>query len=129
MSKQLRSQASAHAVACRQIVGFRGILRPRPAGRLRDMYYVLLHVRSAAGSTACLCSYVLTELMETDLSSIIQSKQTLSNRHIRLFVYQILRGLNYLHSAGILHRDLKPGNILVNSNCDVKVGEASAPHD
>ena len=33
----------------------------------------------------------------------------------------MLRGLNYLHSANILHRDLKPGNLLVNANCDLKI--------
>jgi serine/threonine protein kinase len=54
--------------------------------------------------------------METDLGSIIRSDQELSIDHIRFFMYQLLRGMKYVHSAGILHRDLKPKNLLVNSN-------------
>lgn len=34
---------------------------------------------------------------------------------------QILRGLKYVHSAGVLHRDLKPSNILLNATCDLKI--------
>lgn len=41
--------------------------------------------------------------------------------HIQYFVYQILRGLKYIHSANVLHRDLKPSNLLLNSNCDLKI--------
>ena len=65
--------------------------------------------------------YMVCERMDTDLSYIIKSPQGLSLEHVQLFIYQILRGLNYMHSAGILHRDLKPRNILVNSSCDIKI--------
>ena len=39
------------------------------------------------------------------------------------FLYQILRGLKYIHSANVLHRDLKPGNLFINANCDLKIGD------
>lgn len=44
--------------------------------------------------------------MNTDLASIIKSPQPLSDNHIQFFIYQILRGLKYIHSANIIHRDL-----------------------
>ncbi|XP_052074611.1 serine/threonine-protein kinase NLK-like [Mytilus californianus] len=65
--------------------------------------------------------YVLTELMQSDLHKIIVSPQPLTSDHVKVFLYQILRGLKYLHSARVLHRDIKPGNLLVNSNCVLKI--------
>ncbi|KAA8498022.1 Extracellular signal-regulated kinase 1 [Porphyridium purpureum] len=65
--------------------------------------------------------YTVSELMDTDLHQIIQSGQPLSDEHTQYFIYQILRGLKYIHSALVLHRDLKPSNVLLNGNCDLKI--------
>merc|ERR1711871_1024485 len=66
-------------------------------------------------------AYIITDLMESDLDRIISSSQPLTEQHFQYFLYQILRGLKYIHSANVLHRDLKPSNLLVNSNCDLAI--------
>ena len=65
--------------------------------------------------------YIVSELMDTDLHYIIHSKQPLTDEHYKYFLYQILRGVHAIHLAHVLHRDLKPGNLLVNKNCDLKI--------
>jgi len=65
--------------------------------------------------------YLVYELMDTDLHQIVRSSQGLSDEHTQYFVYQILRGLKYVHTAKVLHRDLKPSNLLLNANCDLKI--------
>ncbi|KAK9711721.1 MAPK protein hog1, partial [Basidiobolus ranarum] len=64
--------------------------------------------------------YFVTELLGTDLHRLLSSRP-LEKQFIQYFLYQLLRGLKYVHSAGVVHRDLKPSNILINENCDLKI--------
>lgn len=64
--------------------------------------------------------YLVTHLMGADLNNIVKT-QKLSDDHVQFLVYQILRGLKYVHSAQLIHRDLKPSNIAVNEDCELKI--------
>lgn len=72
--------------------------------------------------------YVACELMEADLATIVKSSQELTDDHCQFFVYQILRGCLYMHSANVIHRDISPRNLLVNGNCDLKISNFGMAH-
>ncbi len=48
--------------------------------------------------------YLVFELVDTDLNKLLLSPQYLTTLHVQTFLYQILLGLNYLHSANVIHR-------------------------
>jgi serine/threonine protein kinase len=65
--------------------------------------------------------YVVFELMESDLHQVIKANDDLTPEHHQFFLYQLLRALKYIHAANVFHRDLKPKNILANSDCKLKI--------
>lgn len=64
------------------------------------------------------------DFMDTDLEIIIKDPNiVLTPAHTKAYMVMTLKGLEYLHLNWILHRDLKPNNLLVNSNGILKIGD------
>lgn len=65
--------------------------------------------------------YIIMECADTDLRKLTQSAIYLTDEQVKKILYQLVCGVKYIHSADIAHRDLKPGNILVNQDCSIKI--------
>lgn len=64
------------------------------------------------------------DFMDTDLEIVIKDSQiVLIPAHVKAYMIMTLQGLEYLHSNWILHRDLKPNNLLINSKGVLKIGD------
>lgn len=64
------------------------------------------------------------DFMDTDLEIVIKDSQiVLISAHVKAYMIMTLQGLDYLHSNWILHRDLKPNNLLINSKGVLKIGD------
>lgn len=64
---------------------------------------------------------IITELAQGELFNIIEDDGCLQQGYIRKAAQQIVRALYYLHSNRVLHRDLKPQNILITSDGTLKI--------
>lgn len=58
-----------------------------------------------------------------DLLSLVKQFSPLSMKIVKKFIKELLQALEYIHSKGIIHRDLKCANILIDQNSTIKLSD------
>ena len=82
----------------------------RTLARFDHRHIIKVHHFFQAHGTA----YIVMEYAEGDtLSKFLQSRGTLREEELKAILYPILEGLEVVHGADFLHRDIKPGNIII----------------
>jgi|EP00927_Polykrikos_kofoidii_P011492 serine/threonine protein kinase len=90
-----------------------------PISALREIHMMMdcshiniLRIYEVIGSQQGL--YLVLECLDMDLFVYLKKFQALQDKQFRNAIYQCFSGIEYCHGTGILHRDVKPQNILVD---------------
>jgi len=71
--------------------------------------------------------YMMFELLDMDVYKLIKgrrnAKTPFNDGEVRKMMFQIVQGLAYVHKHGFFHRDLKPDNLLVHNNTNIKISD------
>ncbi|KAI4352758.1 hypothetical protein L6164_006979 [Bauhinia variegata] len=68
--------------------------------------------------------YLVFDFMQTDLARIItRPEERLTEPQVKSYMHQLLSGLQHCHDRGILHRDIKGSNLLIDRNGMLKIAD------
>ena len=74
-------------------------------------------------------NYIVMEFVDgVTLQDYVTGKKTLTPRQVVDVIYQCAKGLDYVHRQGVIHRDIKPGNIMLSNEGEVKIMDFSIAH-
>merc|ERR1719270_416511 len=95
----------------------------REASLLKDLKHANIVTLHDIIHTKSSLTFVF-EYLNTDLSQYLEKHPGgLSSRNIKLFMFQLLRGLSFCHARRILHRDVKPQNLLISAVGELKLAD------
>ncbi len=68
--------------------------------------------------------YIVEEFVDgVSLDALIRKERYLSNDAAMLIFYEVCRALKFAHDRQVIHRDIKPGNILISAHGEVKLAD------
>lgn len=85
----------------------------------------IIHARDVIVNPGSPDLYLVMELSQTDLRKLAKSSVYLDAKQVQVIMYKLLTAINYLHSCGVIHRDIKPGNVLINADCGIRLCDFS----
>jgi serine/threonine protein kinase len=69
-------------------------------------------------------TYVVLELCSNgNLTDMVRARSCLSLPEVRRFMIQICGGVRYMHKRNVIHRDLKMGNVFLDAQMNIKIGD------
>ncbi|XP_061343021.1 mitogen-activated protein kinase kinase 9-like [Gastrolobium bilobum] len=99
--------------------------------RVDSPYIVKCHAvfdKGALRSDAGHISFVMEYMEGGSLHDVLREHHRLPERVISVLANRVLEGLNYLHGMHIVHRYIKPSNLLVNDKGEVKISDFGVSH-
>ncbi|PVF96013.1 putative mitogen-activated protein kinase MpkA [Serendipita vermifera] len=72
--------------------------------------------------------YLYSELPRSNLASLLSHKRNISKKHTEYLIYQLLCALNHIHSAGIVHGNIRPSNLLIEPDASVRLCDFTMAH-
>jgi serine/threonine protein kinase len=95
----------------------------REAACLRHIHHphvVEIYELFAHGSSVVLAM----ECLDCSLADVLCStKKALGEARVKAYMQAVLRGLGHIHSKSLIHRDIKPGNVLLSAGGQIKLGD------